>query len=75
MLPYEIHTGILHISLRNYYLDFEADISYNHLDKIVSDLQILVIKTLKFTESMTKWFSANAFQIFFSFIYLSILSK
>jgi len=38
------------------------------------DLQVLVIKTMKFTKTMSKWFSANAFQIFFSLFDLSNLS-
>jgi hypothetical protein len=46
-----------------------------HLDKTVPDLQVLEIKTLKLTETMSKWFSANAFQIFFALIDLLILSK
>lgn len=50
LLPYVIRIGILHISLRIYSLDSEADNSYKHLDKIVPDLQVLVIKTMRFAE-------------------------
>ncbi len=45
------------------------------MDKIVPDLQILVIKTAKISESMSRMFSTNALQIFFCLIALSTLSK
>jgi hypothetical protein len=75
LLPYVIRICILHISLRVYSLDSGADNSNYHLDKIVSNLQVLVIKTGKFTKTMSKWSSANALRIFFCLFDLSILSK
>jgi len=74
LLPYVIRICILHISLRVYSLDSGADNSNYHLDKIVSNLQVLVIKTGKFTKTMSKWFSANAFRISYSLLDLPILS-
>ena len=53
LLPYVIRICILHISLRFYSLDSGADNSNYHLDKIVSNLQVLVIKTGKFTKTMS----------------------
>ena len=75
LLPYVIRICILHISLRVYSLDSGADNSNYHLDKIVSNLQVLVIKTGKFTKTMSKWSSAKALRIFFCLFDLSILSK
>ena len=75
LLPYVIRICILHISLRVYSLDSGADNSNYHLDKIVSNLQVLVIKAGKFTKTMSKWSSAKALRIFFCLFDLSILSK
>ncbi len=49
-LPYVIRIGILHISLRVFSLDSGADNSNYHLDNIVPNLQVLVIKTMRFAE-------------------------
>jgi hypothetical protein len=53
MLAYEIHIGILHISLRVFLSRFEVKYKYKLWDKTVPDLPGLVIKTMKSVESMT----------------------
>ena len=67
LLPYVIRICILHISLRVYSLDSGADNSNYHLDKIVSNLQVLVIKTGKFTKTM----SIGLLQMLFGYSFLS----
>jgi len=66
-LPYVIRICILHISLRVYSLDSGADNSNYHLDKIVSNLQVLVIKTGKFTKTM----SIGLLQMLFGYSFVS----
>ena len=67
LLPYVIRICILHISLRVYSLDSGADNSNYHLDKIVSNLQVLVIKTGKFTKTM----SIGLLQMLFGYSFVS----
>jgi len=50
MLFYEIHTGILHISLRVFLSRFEVKYWYKQWYKTVSDLQVLALDNNEISE-------------------------